>query len=77
MYTLKEQKTNENKQIVCITDKLLQISVLYISVADPDPDPVGSGLFWSPGSGSGKIPDPDPLSTKRPHVIQIFSYKTV
>ena len=45
------------------------------SVADPDPnpDPVGSGLFWSPGSGSGKIPDPDPLSTKRPHVIQIFS----
>ena len=38
------------------------------SVADPDPDPVGSGLFGSPGSGSGKIPDPgpDPLSTKRP-----------
>ena len=34
----------------------------------------GSGLFGSPGSGSGsgKIPDPDPLSTKRPHVIQIF-----
>ena len=26
------------------------------SVADPDP--VGSGLFGSPGSGSGKIPDP-------------------
>ena len=47
--------------------------MLLISVADPDPDPVESGLFWSPGSGSGKIPDPDPLSTKRPHVIQIFS----
>ena len=43
----------------------------------------GSGRirsFWSPGSGSGKIPDPDPdpLSTKRPHVIHIFSlYKIV
>ena len=36
--------------------------VVIISVADPDP--VGSGLFWSPGSG--KIPDPDPLSTKIP-----------
>ena len=43
------------------------------SVADPDL--VGSGLFWSPGSGSGIFPDPDPdpFSTKRPHVIQIFS----
>ena len=38
------------------------------SVADPDPDPVGSGLFGSPGSESGKVPDTDldPLSTKRP-----------
>ena len=38
------------------------------SVADPDPDPVGSGLFGSPGSGSGKAPDTDldPLFTKRP-----------
>ena len=26
----------------------------------------GSGLFGSPGSGSGKITDPDPLSTKDP-----------
>ena len=40
--------------------------VLFFSVANPDPDPVfsghtdpvGSGLFRSPGSGSGKIPDP-------------------
>ena len=31
---------------------------LFCNVADP----VGSGLFGSPGSGSGKIPDPDPLS---------------
>ena len=38
--------------------------VLKIRVADPDP--VGSGLFGSLGSGSGKIPDPDPLYTKRP-----------
>ena len=46
---------------------------VFCSVADPDP--VGSGLFGSPGSESGKIPDPypDPLSTNRPHVIQIFS----
>ena len=45
------------------------------SVADPDPDPVRSCLFWSPGAGSGwgKIADPDPVSTKRCHVIQIFS----
>ena len=36
--------------------------------SDPDPDPVGSGLFGSPRSESGKIldMDPDPLSTKRP-----------
>ena len=34
---------------------------LKSSVADPDPDPVEFGLFWSPGSRSGKIPDPDPL----------------
>ena len=33
------------------------------SVADPDP--VGSGLFGSPGSGSGKLPEPGPLSTKK------------
>ena len=46
-------------------------STLDTSVADPDP--VRSSLFGWPGSGSGKIPDPDPLSTKRPHVIQIFS----
>ena len=41
--------------------------VLKIRVADPDlnPDPVGSGLFGSPGSGSGKIPDLDPFSTKK------------
>ena len=32
------------------------------SVADPDPV-----FFGHPD------PDPDPLSTKRPHVIQIFS----
>ena len=52
----------------------LYILVVKNSVADPDPDLVGSGLFWSPGSGSEKIPDPDPdpLSIKRPHVIQIF-----
>ena len=45
-----------------------------VNTSVADPDPVGSGLFWSPGtgSGSGKILDPDPLSTKRPHVIQIF-----
>ena len=36
-----------------------------VAESDPDPDSVGSGLFGSPGSGSGKIPDPDPLSTKR------------
>ena len=43
---------------------------IQTSLADPDLDPVRSGLFGSPGSGSGsrKIPDPDldPLSTKRP-----------
>ena len=45
-----------------------KMKAVLSSVADPDPDPVGSGLFGSPGfgSGSGKIPDPDPLSTKRP-----------
>ena len=42
----------------------LMYTIVNISVADPDP--VGSGLFGSPGSGSGKILDPDPLSTKRP-----------
>ena len=36
------------------------------SVADSDPGPVGSGLFGSPGSGSGKIQDLDPLSSKDP-----------
>ena len=41
-------------------------------VADPDPDPVGSGLFGSPGSGSGSF-----IYIKTP-VIQIFSiYKIV
>ena len=47
-----------------IGSKHIEISRFKTSVADPDP--VGSGLFGSPGSGSGKIPDPDPLSTKRP-----------
>ena len=50
--------------------------IVKYSVADPDP--VGSGLFESPGSGSGKIPDQDPLSTKKIPVIIIFSlYKIV
>ena len=37
---------------------LTNAEMLYVvktSVADPDPDPVGSGLFWSPGSGSGSF----------------------
>ena len=65
------------KNVICKI--LLQIGEFYSrkhgvnrNVVDPDPDLIGSGIFWSPGSGSGKIPDPDPLSTKRPHVIQIF-----
>ena len=29
--------------------------ILESSVADPDPDPVGSGLYGSPGSGSGSF----------------------
>ena len=33
----------------------------------------GSGLFGSPGIGSGKILDPDPLSTNRAPVILTFS----
>ena len=29
-------------------------SGISVSTSVADPDPVGSGLFWSPGSGSGK-----------------------
>ena len=42
-----------------------------------DPDPVGSSLFVSPRSGSGKIPNPDPLFTKRPPVIQLLSLNKI
>ena len=50
----------------------LQGVTLYYSVSDPDPDPVGSGLFGSPGSGSGSF------IHKKTLVIIIFSlYKIV
>ena len=35
--------------------KEIKEGVKKSSVADPDPDPVGSGLFGSPGSGSGSF----------------------
>ena len=50
-----------------------QVVAVVVTNIVADPDPVESGLFGSPESVSEKIPDPDPLSTKRPHVIQIFS----
>ena len=40
------------------------VCVVCCSVADPDP--IGSGLFGSPGSESGKIPDQNPVMTKGP-----------
>ena len=52
-----DQNIHETNNVRIVGDELNLIkavkSVPRSSVADPDPDPVGSGLFGSPGSGSG------------------------
>ena len=58
--------TKEKCVSCAVVNSIVSCTVMYSSVAVPDPDPVGSGLFGSSGSGSGKIPDPVPSFTKRP-----------
>ena len=76
----------QQKHVIIIRGRMTVLGLLYkrrqkqvkshiIKSSVADPDPVESGLFGSPGSGSGKIPDPDPLSTKGPLQFKFSRHK--